>query len=211
MSTVVAREHMVRIAEGLLPYAAVLLGLYGWQSAVAAILLYHFGMIPVLLFRTRGVPVNALFLGNAPWLLFPLVAAGLLAGVLIHGLWPLAGLEGVVLGESLTRLGLGPDRLTGFAVYYCLVNPPLEELYWRGDRTDRSRWPSLGDLLFGGYHGLVMALFVSLPWVVLTVVLLTGAGWMWRTATRLTGGLSTAWASHLAADLGIMAALFFLT
>ena len=89
-------------------------------------------------------------------------------------------------------------------------NAAIEEIFWGGILAEQNLWPTVRDLLFGGYHGLVMALFVSGLWVGVSVILLAAAAWVWRTMARLSRGLCVSWLTHVVADVGIMAAIYLL-
>ena len=94
--------------------------------------------------------------------------------------------------------------------YYALVNPVLEEVFWRGWLAPASRRLHWHDLAFAVYHGLVLFFFINPPWILLCVTILVGTAWIWRWMVRSWGGLVGPVGSHLAADVGIVVAVHVL-
>jgi hypothetical protein len=183
----------------------VLLGLYVVRSAWVAFFLYHAGIV-ALSFRDEAW--KRLFRG---WRAGPALGAaafGLSGGVLLFLLAPAAGVDAARLGPPLARLGLTGGAWLGFVLYHALVNPWLEEAYWRGALGSADRRPALGDALFAGYHVPVLVLFLDRPWVVPSFLLLFTAAWVWRRMASSSGGLLLPALSHVAADTGIMAVAY---
>ncbi len=199
-----------RFAAGTVPYIAVVIGLYGLENAWVAMVGYHLGMA-VVLWLARGRWDGKSLATGWSWRVGVLVTPLFIsAGVAILLLWPMVKLSGIVLADVLDAYGLGGGAWWLFVGYYCLINPPLEELYWRGLLNSGTGRPIGTDLLFGGYHGLVMGLFVTVPWAVITVVLLCAISWIWRLAGHRFNGLALPWATHVVADVGVMAAVCLL-
>lgn len=201
----------MRILGGVLPYAGVLGGLVGLRSGWGAILGYHAGMLASL---ALGRGLGAFSLVGRGMSVVHLVVLGLvcaLSGVLVHLLWPVMAVEGLVMVVGLASLGLVQGSWVGFIVYYCLVNPVMEEVYWRGWYAEDSVWPGPSDLLYAGYHGVVLWAFVGPGWVALAVVVVAGAGYVWRQVARRTGGLAVPVITHFVADVSIIAAAALLS
>lgn len=198
---------MIRLrgAAPALPYVATLLGLYLFKSAWLALLFYHGGILVILaaegqLGRFRELPQGWRWaLGAA------LGGAGLLVGVLFLGLGPKLGLERT-LAAQLSAFGLGGARLYPWALYYVLCNACFEEVFWRSYLGSQGRPPVLNDLLFAGYHALVLYFFIPGIWIPPALGVLTLAAWAWRQARQSCGGLSVPLFSHFMANLGLMAA-----
>jgi hypothetical protein len=95
--------------------------------------------------------------------------------------------------------------------YYVLLNPFLEEYYWRGFLGSSAKRPVLNDFLFAGYHLIVLARTLDLIWLVVVFLCLCGAAWFWRQISRITGGLLAAYISHMAADITVILSIYFLT
>jgi hypothetical protein len=109
----------------------------------------------------------------------------------------------------VAALGLSGLTWPFFIAYFALVNPWLEEPYWRALFTSPSPYPALIDFLFAGYHLIILVLFVSPPWMFLAFIILTLASWFWRQVSRYTGSLLPAALSHLLADFSILMVLYF--
>lgn len=192
------------------PYIAVYVGMYRFDSAWMAMLLYHAGMIIFLLLTRRGSLFKSLIEGFSAKVFIALIPVYLSAGVIIYFFWQVAKVDQGDLAAALAAFGLHSGNLLGFVIYYCLVNSTLEEVFWRGALIEENRFPSWSDLLFSGYHCLVVALFVSFAWVVLGFVVLLVGAWIWRTIARIHKGLALPWLTHFVADFGVMAAVYLL-
>jgi hypothetical protein len=191
------------------PYAAVLVGLYALESAWAAIAIYHAGIAAAWIAAGRRPPARVLLAGFSPRLAIPLALGGLAVGPIVFFAGPHAAID-PGLGALLARFGLAGWKLPAFAAYSALVNPALEELLWRGVLLDPARRPAAGDLLFAGYHALVLVRVVDLPFALAAALALAAAAWTWRAAAIRGGGLGAPWLSHLAADLAVIAAAWAL-
>lgn len=192
------------------PYVTVPLGLHVLGSGWAAMLLYHAGMVSVGLALGGVTQVRSLGRGGQ---LLPLGLLGLLclaSGPALYLAYPLFTGGDQPLGPVLGRLGLTGATWLGFMVYYTLVNPLLEEWYWRGVLGSDSRCPVAGDVAFAGYHAVVLLAFIPWYWAVLTAATLTGAAWLWRQLATRAGGLLVPVATHLLADLSVIVAAWAL-
>lgn len=187
-----------------MPYVAIILGLGYFRNAWCAILLYHVGIILVISVDGHWDLIADLFHG---WRFLPAVGAVVLGGgggVVLNMLWPWIGLEPV---DALESLGLKNGSWLAFAVYFCLVNPCLEEIYWRGHLARESTRPSLEDGVFAGYHLLLLAYFVTWPWALLSCVVLFGAAWLWRRLAQIDRALLLPLISHVVANTSIIVVL----
>ncbi|HEX2950575.1 MAG TPA: CPBP family glutamic-type intramembrane protease [Armatimonadota bacterium] len=196
-----------RVSPGI-PYLAVLLGLYVMRNAWIAIGVYHLGMVAVLLWERRIDTLRALFRGFHPGLFCMIVAICLIGGGVTYLGWPLLGLPH--FAERLARTGLTADILPWFFLYFSLVNPMLEETFWRGYHGDPSPQPVWHDLWFAGYHLPVLALFMHWRWLPLMLGGLVAIAWIWRLLVRRLDGLLINYSSHVAADAGIALAVLLL-
>ena len=196
----------MRLLFGLIPYGAVAIGLYALSSGWAAIGLYHLAAIAAMALAGYRQKDARLFSGWSAALGLPLAALCFGGCLLLYVLWPLIRLEGLALDRALLSLGLSGAAWWAFIPYYTLVNPVVEELFWRGFLGSDSTRPTLADVLFAGYHALVLATFM--PWYVnaAEVLGLVFVAWIWRQLARRNGGLAIPLATHAAADLGIILA-----
>lgn len=188
------------VALAVLPYAAVLVGLYGLRSAWGSMLAYHMG---ALLLLSRSADWSALARGWRPRVGLPLVALCALVGPALYIGFPLVSPE-TDLSAELARVGIAEAGLLPFAIYYCLVNPWLEEVVWRGRVANSRRRPSALDLAFAGYHFFVLLKFVSPLWALLAVVVLALVAGIWRRTAADTGGLAVPALAHAVANVSLM-------
>lgn len=198
---------MKRLAP-LLPTVAVgvgMFGAFGLRSGWAAIALYHLGIVLFLAAapdRRRGLSLH----GVSRWLglAVPAAASG---GVVLAIGWPWFVGDADGLADALAGLGLTGGAWTAFLLYYVLVNPWLEEIFWRGwlapASSPRLHWH---DFAFALYHAVVLTFFLEPVWIALCFAALVGAAWVWRWMARAWGGLAGPIATHLAADAGIVTA-----
>ncbi len=199
---------MVRL-HFLIPYAAMLVGLYLLGSAWVSFLIYH-GLVLLVIWRNRDLQRDLVRGWNLKVGLAAVVF-GVAGGVLVYMLAPYAGLDGDRINPAIARLGLVGTGWLLFVVYHALVNPWFEEILWRGRLGRDSRRPVRGDFLFAGYHVLVLMLFLEGVWVFVAFAVLAVAGWFWRQLRRRYEGLLLPVLSHMAADGSIMAVVYLLS
>jgi hypothetical protein len=195
----------VTVASLLMPYLAVAFGLYVCHNAWAAVLAYHVG---ILLFLSRtGIKDAALRFraSSSPGRVLLFGLSGLSAGVLLYFLWPFLHFS-PRLASALLEWGLNRQTWPWFIAYGGLVNPWLEEAFWRDRLGSASLHPVLNDAIFAGFHLVILAPFLSIPWLVAVFLVLSFAGWLWRQAARLEGSLLASALFHLAADVSILLA-----
>ena len=201
----------VRAVAPLAPYLAILIGLFWARRAWVALLGFHAGMLAVLWIERPAIPVAKLFQKEDNLaVLAACVIAGGGSGVLLYFLWPFLG-NARSLPTYLASLGLTPAAWPVFLAYFCLVNPWLEEYFWRGYLDSPSKSIAGVDLFFAGYHLLVLYGILSLGWLLLTAVVLTLTAWLWRQTVRASGGLLIASLSHFAADLSVLLVAYSLS
>jgi hypothetical protein len=197
----------MRLGWVILPYLAVFLGMMIWRSAWAALVGFHLALLPLLIARRQMISPR--FLAPVPKrILLPVAAAGLSAGLGLWLIWSSAGLS-ADYSARVAALGLSGFIWLSFIAYFTLVNPWLEEVYWRDLLTSPSPYPALVDFLFAGYHLIILSLFVNPAWMLLAFVILAMASWLWRQVSRYTGSLMPAVLSHMLADFSILMVLYF--
>ncbi|MEC5125652.1 CPBP family glutamic-type intramembrane protease [Verrucomicrobiales bacterium BCK34] len=181
------------------PFAAMALGMLLLKSGWAALLLYHAVIVAALVVNRERVSLSALLKGFSVWpfLLMLVIAAGLYFGLSAYSVS-----RGFV-GEKVSILAGSCGPL--FVVYLLLVNPPLEELFWRGLFASRSKFPSLGDFLFGCFHFPILLLFLSPVKLPVGILVIAIGGWGWRQMRNHHGGLLLPWVGHFLADLTLVA------
>lgn len=197
------------LLAALTPYVSSALGIHLIHSAWAALLLYH-GAIAALVFRRglRAAWAEARRGWSAPGALGLALVCLSNGGALVL-LWKLAARDPGGLSGQLARLGLAQGSWWLFGAWYVVVHPILDELFWRCILASRRPGPAFPDLVFAGYHSIVLSAFMPWYWVVPVVLLLAGMGWAWRAVAGRLGGPAVPIVSHACAGLGtIMAASF---
>lgn len=195
----------LRHLAGLTPYVAVLVGLYGFSSAWAAVLLYQAGTVAFMIGIRDGAWWRRFRGWNTRWAIV-LALFGAAGGLLLHLLWPWLHVA-ERLRPALGELGVSSSGTAAFLLYFALLIPWTEELLWRSYLAGTSRRPNVGDVVFAGYHPLVLRYFLSWPWVVLATLILVLAGWLWRRLAARFDGLLLPVISHVIADVSVVAVL----
>lgn len=190
----------------LLPYLAVFAGMTLLENAWVALIGFHLSLLPLLL--AQAGQVRRFFIPVSFRLLLPVSLAGLAGGLGLWLVWPLAGLP-LDFPAQVERLGLRCADWPLFLACFALLNPFLEEWYWRGALGSDSPRPQPVDFLYAGYHISILARFAAPGWVLIGFLLLAGAGWFWRQTARLTGSLLPAALSHLLADASLLIVLYW--
>lgn len=191
------------------PYIAIGMGVLVIHNAWAAVLGYHLGMIFVLFLSGSAVPLKSLFQCRDYRIPVITAVAGSLGGVLLYLLWPLIS-TAIDLNAALEDIRVTSDTWPVLIPYIILINPWLEEWYWRGYLGSDTKKLTIHDFLFAGYHLLILAGKVEIIWLIIIFVILFCSAWVWRQVNRLNGGLLASTASHLAADASILFAIYFI-
>jgi hypothetical protein len=184
-----SHEHQFSFQRALLalglvmPYITVWLGLYIIGNAWAAILGYHAGIILLVSLAGAWPPLCGFRTATPPWQVLLFGLAGCAAGVMLYFLWPFIHVS-PRLTDALLNWGLTPRAWPIFIAYSALVNPWLEEIYWRGWLGNAARTPMIHDAFFAGFHLVVLAPFFPFAWLVAAFLVLAVSGWMWRQVTR---------------------------
>jgi hypothetical protein len=195
-----------RIAKTLAPatpYLTIAGGLLLLHSAWVALVSYHLIAISVMLLSKHDPGFRRV--GQSTRLLMPAISTvlGASAGVILIGMWNVSGLDWVVPGY-MRGSGLSGGAWTLFMVYFVIVNPWVEEFFWRDFLSNPGRCPILNDFLFSGYHLIVFAGLLNPLLLAVSFVVLAVTSWFWRQANRLNGSLLPSIASHIAADLAVV-------
>ncbi len=194
----------LKLISALVPYIAVLIGLYVLKNAWIAIGLYHFSITVFLIAGDKNSLLKRVCTG---WN-FRIAVVGIVMSVLIFPiiffLWGHMQLENAPLNSTLANFGLYGTSWFFFMIYFSIVQPFLEELYWRGYLESNRKHFSWTDFAFAGYHILVLAWFIKLPWLVIAFIVLTVAAYIWRYIASKLEGLAVPLLSHIVADVSIV-------
>ncbi len=198
------KNTRIKSIAPIVPYISIFIGIYIFTNAWIAILLYHFGIVLFLILdRKRDLLKNILSGWNPPVIVISILVFAL-SGPVIFLFWPYMNLGQIDLKISLINLSLHGLSFYLFVLYFSLIQPLMEELFWRSYLGSNLKYPSWQDFAFGGYHILVLIMFIKLPWVILSFLVLCIVAWIWRRATNHFGGVVVPLLSHAAGDMSII-------
>jgi hypothetical protein len=187
----------------ILPYLAVWAGLFLFKSAWLTLIGFHVAILLALAVVRPNVPINILFKSKSPkWILISVLFCST-SGLGLYFLWNVFDVAHD-LPSQLHSIGLDSSSWLPFIAYFSLVNPWVEEYFWRGVLGSVTKKLTVIDIVFAGYHALVLWGRVHPLSILFAVIILTCAGWLWRQFTREDGGLLAAVLGHMAADFSIL-------
>jgi hypothetical protein len=194
----------------ILPYLAVWAGLFLFHSAWFALAGFQLGILfSYLLFRPN-IPISIVFKSKNPKkVLIGALFCGA-SGIALYFLWGVFGIAND-LPAQLSAIGLNSSSWPVFIAYFSLVNPFIEEYFWRGVFGDNSKKPTVGDIVYAGYHAVVLWGRVNPFSIVFAVILLAFAGWLWRQIAREDDGLLAPVLGHMAADFSVLLTIYLMT
>jgi membrane protease YdiL (CAAX protease family) len=213
-------RYALALALAGLPSAVVWLGLYRLHSAALAFVFYHgYCLVGGLVLRAvetpsteRRFPVN--------WRYLPLVA--LLANgwtVILYRFIGAALFDVKHVMVQLADFGLPPSSYRYLFPYFALVNPTVEEFFWRSGvyatmRHHFAHWQRaavVSSVLFGAWHWLVIRRFLTPPVALLATVAVMIAGYGLTLVYERTRNLAWPIALHaIAADVPILLLLLLM-
>lgn len=173
--------------------------MFGLHAAFLLVLAFFRPNIsPIILFKSK----------NIRWIIFNILLCGA-SGIALYYLLPWF-VSSKTLRTQLSGLGLNIFNLPIFIAYFSLVNPLIEEYFWRGALGNDSKGFYMGDLLYAGYHGVVLIHQVPILITLLALFCLTFIGWFWRQIQREEAGSLAPVLGHMAADFSVMTAVYLL-
>ena len=193
----------------LLPYAAVLIGLYFLKNAWAAILLYHFGIIMFMVGDNRKQLRKIHHGWNTTAAVISIIISVLIIFVL-YFMWDIIKLQNCNLKVILPGLGLTGLSWYVFVIFFAAIHPLSEEIFWRVYHSSEQSRFILADLAFAGYHILVLFWFVKWPWLAAAFIILSVTAYLWRYLANRFDGIAIALVSHITADIAIITAVWLL-
>jgi len=199
-----------KILPPIIPYITIGIGLLVFHNAWLAILSYHIGMVAVIFLSRTGISIKQAYQGNKVWITFIAALVGAGGGILLYVLWPLLSVPDDI-NLYIQSIGLNEETWTVFLAYFILINPWIEEYYWRGYLASGAKGITLNDLLFSGYHLIVLAGHMETIWLFAVFFGLTVGAWFWRQMNRLNGGLLASTISHITADIAVILTIYFIS
>jgi hypothetical protein len=199
-----------RILGPTVPYITLGIGLLVLQNAWIAIFSYHLCMIIIIMLSHEHLPLRQLV--RSTGYKIPLFTAliGACGGILLYLLWPLLDISPDIK-MYFQNIGLTQAAWPYMIIYFILVNPWIEEYYWRGYLVSESKYIMPVDLFFAGYHVMLLAGKIDYIWLIVVLAALSFAAWLWRQANRISQGLLPSLASHMAADITIIFSIYWLS
>lgn len=189
------------------PYLAVGIGLFWFQNAWIALIVFHFAIVIALLLAKANIPVKNLFRSNQTrWLALCILLSGS-SGISLYLFWKYFGVV-PDLSARLEAYGLTKSNWPAFIAYFVLVNPFIEEYFWRGYLGSSTKRLFLSDFTYAGFHALVLIGKVRTSAIIYSLIVLILAGWFWRQIAREDQGLLAPVLGHMAADFTILVAVY---
>jgi membrane protease YdiL (CAAX protease family) len=193
----------------ILAYLTLWAGLFWWHNTWVALLGFHAVIIISLLIHKPNIPIALLFKSkNKKWIFLSVFLCGS-SGIILYFLWPIFGIKND-LPVQLQSLGLTLFTWPVFIAYFSLVNPLIEEYFWRGFLGSSSKKLSISDPVYAGYHALVLWGKVHPFSIIFAVMLLTLISWSWRQIAREDDGLLAPVLGHVAADFSITLCVYWI-
>lgn len=181
------------------PFVSMAVGILLLKSGWAALLIYHGLIVLALSVNQERISLSMLFKGFSIWLFLFMLAIAVGLYFVLSGY---AVSKGFV-GEKVSALAGSCGPL--FVVYLLIINPPLEELFWRELFATKTKYFSTGDILFGCFHFPILLLFLTPMKLPIGFLMIATGGWGWRQMRNRYGGLLLPWIGHLFADLMLVA------
>jgi uncharacterized protein len=186
-----------------LVYVAVALGIFYFHSAWAALLGFHVAILSSLLIARPNIPVSIVGKSvHRKWIFLSILLCGS-SGVTLYFLWNYLGFQ-ADFSAQVESMGLNSLTWPLFIIYFAVVNPFLEEYFWRGYLGNPTKGLYRTDFLYAGFHALILVGKLPVGWIVYGLVVLVTAGWFWRQIMRESQGLLAPVLGHMAADFTIL-------
>ncbi|MBN1368048.1 MAG: CPBP family intramembrane metalloprotease [Dehalococcoidales bacterium] len=203
-------QLLKKIIAPIIPYVTIGFGLLLLHNAWISIFAYHIGLIIIIMLSRERIPLKQLI--QSTNYKIPMITAivGACGGILLYLLWPLLSIPPDI-NIYLQSIGLTQKTWPLFIIYFVLVNPWVEEYYWRGYLGSKSKSLTTGDIFFSGYHVMVIAGQVEIIWLFAVFIILFFGAWFWRQSNRISRGLLSSLVSHITADITVICAIFYLT
>jgi hypothetical protein len=192
----------------LLVYLGVMVGLFLFRKAWSSLLSFHVAILLSLVLAKANIPIKFLFTSrDIKWILLSILVCGS-SGISLYFFWDRFEIA-EDLADRVAVMGLHSSNWPAFIAYFTLVNPLLEEYFWRAFLGSTTANFHRSDFLYAGFHGLILWNKVQPEMVLYSLALLILAGYFWRQIMREDQGLLAAVLGHMAADLTILLAVYW--
>lgn len=195
------------------------IGLYQWHSALWAYALYHGAVLLPAIVLGRSLWQKSFVMPKFMDILILTLAAVLFCGVAV-GAYELFGpkvLSNAHVPLLLQELGIHPETYWYFAFYGTVINPLVEEIFWRGmvfNELDKHSKPFKlfgfvwSSCLYALFHFLIFRLVLYPGYAEFGTLMLAGYGASMAMLYRRTGSIVTvAYAHGVLTDLACVAIL----
>jgi hypothetical protein len=205
-----SKNHVIKIICSLIPYLTISIGLFVFHNVWVAVVGYHLTAVIVIFLTKANIPLNQIFHSNN--FKIPIISAIICGcgGILLYLLWPFLAIQPDI-NSYLQYIGLTGDTWPFFLAYFIGLNPIVEEYFWRGYLGNNNKRIVMNDILFSGYHLVVLAGKIEIIWLITVFLVLTFSAWYWRQINRLSEGLLPSIVSHLTADITVILTIYFMT
>lgn len=200
---IISRNLSYRLSAAVLSFLAIVVGLYVFKSASVAIGSYYFVIVCVVAMCSPVDLFKSLFVGWHSRAVIIFVGVTAMVGPAILFFWPRAMLDGIVLSDMIGQYGIDAGAIGPFSMAAVIINPIMEEVYWRGCLPGKTAGPGWVDVAFGACHVPILMLVIRPQFIVGVFIVLVCAGWAFRYIRLKTGGLLVSWIGHAVADAGI--------
>ena len=191
----------------ILVYLAVGFGLFILHSAWGTLLCFHLVIIVSLLLAKPTLPISFLLKSHNPKLIILSVLLCGSSGSTLYFIWNHFGIVNDI-GPQTESFGLNVHTWLPFIAYFTLINPLIEEYFWRGYLGSPTKSLHISDFLYAGFHGLILLYKTPINSILFALSALVLAGWFWRQIQREDQGLLAPVLGHMAADFTILFAIF---
>jgi hypothetical protein len=165
----------------ILPYLAIGIGIFWFKNAWAALLGFHSAIILSLLLAKSQFPIKTLLKSsNIRWVLLSILLSGG-GGIFLYLFWSFFGIASD-LSTHIEALGLYPYTWLPFVAYFSLVNPFIEEYFWRGYLGSSTKKLYISDLVSAGFHGMILFGNVKMLSIIYSLTVLS---WLAGSGARL--------------------------
>ena len=138
-----------------LAYLAVGIGLFVFHSAWGALVGFHIAILVSLLIARPNIPVSILFKNaNIKWIVISVLLCGS-SGISLYFWWDKFRFA-YDLSAQVAALGLNSTTWLPFIAYFALVNPFVEEYFWRGYLGSDTKLLHTSDFIYAGFHALIL-------------------------------------------------------